>query len=292
MTEKNYLEEQMKNCVSGGSVVDIKLELGVWRSAKCPSEIDWFEASNDFIIIERGGDGIKVALEDGTPNGSWKSYTPGLVEGSRTLTIKADLKHKLYQKFMQIEIENQGTLGEVFKIYASGGFHFRITLTDLDSGLIWQQVWLNLMSENFIDTFWQDFSNNEDGVELSFKMVNDPIFFLEGTLDTNFAIPENLEDVKVENSGIVVSQESITISDLKIVDNDMVAFDESLKVTVFGLGTELADVNVEESTIANDLIIPGNFSIGEEYLIKYYYKYNSNIYNLIGSEVSLGTLKK
>lgn len=282
--DNSYLD--LQTCGTSSTSLVQKIEIGVWREAKCPTLIDWFEEGKDFILIERGGDGIQVSREDNSPNGAWKTTKSGEVTAGRSITIKCDSKHKLYQKFMSIQIENQGSNGKVFQIYSDGGFHFRITLEDGSIETLtfsWQELWLNAKIEGFLDTFWQDFANNEDGVELTFLFERDPLYFLEGTLDENFSIPESFAKISIANDVPEITNAGITISNVILTDPDLAAYSSEVRVEVVDeTGTTISqgdyDVEVSPQILITESFVPG------EYTVKYYYKYNSTQYNLLKME--------
>ena len=183
IVQDSYLD--MQNCGVSRNDVDVKLEFGLWKTGlTCPDEIIWYEQGADFVLSEREGE-IKVNREDsdGSTSG-YKRTTSGLVEHTRSLTLKPTWGSRLYQAFANIQIRDsqEGYEGRLFQIYSDGGFHMRITISALDGSYSFQEVALNVKCETFIDTFFTDIASGEAEVELSLMVEFSPIYVLKGEL--------------------------------------------------------------------------------------------------------------
>lgn len=283
MDDNSYLD--LQNCGLSTSNVDVKLELGVWRTGEqCPDIIDWFVEGIDMIVVDRDAE-LKVNREDQENSStSFKTTTSGEVEWTRSLTIKPSFGSRLYQKFMDIQARDSlgGYNGELYRIYSDGGFHFRTTYTDRNGDFVAQQVALNVKLETFLDTFFLDLNNTDTEAELSFMIEFPPIYTFEGSLPTTFGVPTAIGDISIEPGTIEIldidgTSSEIVVSGATLVDADGYVGNDNVYISAFdatgaSLGSGIA--------ISGSTVTIGSTSIaeGDVITIKYSYSATDNFY--------------
>lgn len=256
----NYLN--LQNCTNQIISVNFEDRLGLSENPfNCPSDLIWFTRDIDFNLIDFAQGELSVEREDVSSNMALKQTEGNMLSWTKTFPIQAREGSKLQQFLLEIMINERTSNrdGQGIIAYANGGIHYERTVTyneGTDSEFKIKMLFLNLKAENFPDVYSGDITSDTT-YEWSILVENYPHYLISGNVPAEFAIPTGVVAPTIGFDEVTLTQTSVTVSALTLLDTDLVAMDTNITITLYDADSlEFLDTQVVAS--GNDYVYNGS----------------------------------
>lgn len=292
-TVENESYFDLQHCSEGAQLPDYKFEIGIYREGKCPDVVLWYEDGVHFTesLDDRDGSMDWETNDIDSSTRVLKDLTLGQLTWERDVTINVEPRSALYNKIREITMRDraEGRNGALIKQYSNAGFHMRLTMMDPNGEWQVQQVAMNMVATNWVDTEWLNPHTDGNTYEIDFRLRYWPDWIITGEW-TEGAMPEDDMHMQFDLSAmsIVTEENQMTISGVTVVDDFGLVEDQVFRVYVKDEQGNLVAQTTSSTASGDDAIVsvidPNVFVDGQVYYISFGYVFGDAAGNTEGGK--------
>lgn len=287
-TDNDYLEVQTDNCGETGADLEFLFEYGLWvTGTTCPDRIEWFLEGVDFDLVDVTEGNFEVSREEKTTSGAMAETTSGSVTHTRTWAILPKMSSRLWQKMLDIQMRNSviKPVGSLYQKYSDGGAHMRLSQVSADGTFGIRSIALNVKVATWPDVMFTDTKSTDASFDMETLVEFGEVFEMFGPIPASFGKPTSMEEISITHGTTTPTNETITIEQVELVDPELYAYNEMVKVQVVD-ENGAAEVFTVES--GQDLEIPADDYAGTTVTILFgYYAMEDFVYYIVSEEVEV-----